>query len=122
MSTGLVLSTGRLKGDCPVKPSFQQGSRLDHFFMDVTLLGRAVDSWVDDGRFDSDHFPVVLRITIPEPSQPAPGSSPLPFVRWDASKAGDYGRVFPSLQQELDSCQELVSEGRLDPFVHWEIF
>ena len=37
MRTSLVLSTGRLKGDCPVKPSFQQGSRLDHFLMDVPL-------------------------------------------------------------------------------------
>ena len=31
MRTGLVLSLGRLKGDCRVKPSFQQGSRHYHF-------------------------------------------------------------------------------------------
>ena len=55
MKAGLVLSRGRLKGDCPIKPSFQQGSRLDHFVMDVTLLGRAADSWVHARRCDSDH-------------------------------------------------------------------
>ena len=38
MRTGLVLSLGRLKGACPVKPSFQRGSRLDHFLKDIILF------------------------------------------------------------------------------------
>ena len=56
------------------------------------------------------HIPASLQ---PAGFKPRSGGSPLPFLRWDASKAAAYGQNFRFLGPQLHHCRQLVREGSL---------
>ena len=82
--------------------------------MEVTLIGCAADSWVDDNCCSSKDYPVVLHGDIsgcqPAALHAGAGAGPLPFVTWNVSQTGFHGSMFPSLQPEFDACYRLVRE------------
>ena len=86
--------------------------------MDRCTLSRASDCTIQQDRCDPDHKPLVLSLSFQAAAAAAAeaGSSdipgqPIPNLRWDGSKPGDYVRCLNKSGAQLAECEDMVSSG-----------
>lgn len=94
---GLLLCSGRVRGDDMAVPTFKarsrtQASRLDHVIVSKGVLGNITLSSVNTGRNDSDHHPIetILRVPVSVVAPVQCAGRPVSRVYWRPSARNDY--------------------------------
>ena len=95
--SGLLLCSGRDRGDDMAVPTFKarsrtQASRLDHVLVSQGVLDNIKKSSVNIGRSDSDHHPIetILRVHVRVAAPVQCVGRPLSRVHWRPSAKNDY--------------------------------
>lgn len=119
--TGLLLCTGRAKGDEHAIPTFWSSargtaSRLDHLLVSPDALPLIQECGVRKGRSDSDHCPLESIISLPLSEQntsTCTGPS-LRRIHWDPKKQNAYVQGLETVGKEyLDSSKAAMAHGNV---------
>lgn len=119
--SGLLLCSGRVRGDDMAVPTFKarsrtQASRLDHVIVSKGVLANIKQSSVNTGRYDSDHHPIetILRVHVSVAASVQCTGRPISRVYWCRDARNDYAHALQTIASEcLDASESAAMDGNV---------